>query len=93
MKVSRGVPSTPTRWQPTYGQVIAMTEDNVATSFKCKNCSAPITFPDEKTDATIIKCGKCGTEIGPYRDFKAIARDSARKVARESFGKAFKRSR
>lgn len=58
-----------------------MAKDSVSASFKCADCKAPITFPDNVTDATIIKCGKCGTVIGPYRDFRALAVEATRKKA------------
>ncbi len=68
-----------------------MSKDTVAASFKCKECSAPIVFPDDVTNDTIIKCGDCGTEIGPYRDFKTLAREATRKLALGIARKAFKR--
>lgn len=68
-----------------------MSKSTVSASFKCKECLSPIIFPDNVTDNTVIKCGECGTDIGPYRDFKAIARNATRKLAVGMARKAFKR--
>jgi hypothetical protein len=67
--------------------------DYVAASAKCKNCLSPIPLPDQEPDATIITCGKCGTEIGTYGDIKATLRTAARDYAIDFARNAFKRGR
>lgn len=68
-----------------------MTEPaNITVSANCP-CGTRLSWPEDIADDDMILCKGCGSEVGPYRDFKAKMRERAIAAGREAILDAFKR--
>lgn len=67
--------------------------DKISISFARKRCGTKLAWRDDASDFTEIKCKKCGTRFGTYRDLRDTALKAARDKAHSIIKDALKKVR
>jgi len=51
-------------------------DKHIPVTLTCTKCGTKLKWPDDAWDSTEVKCQKCGTHFGTYRDLRSAALDA-----------------
>lgn len=68
-----------------------MSQDKIEVSFKCGKCGSRLSWADDSTDDTEVKCNDCGEVAGTYGELHEAAMSAAKSKVESMFSDIFKK--